>query len=377
MSGYNPYAAGHGHAGDGLHPMEMSANAAMMGQGSAMDTMAGQSLDDIVNQNAKLMRRHSMGQVYHSQNQQQQQQQRPQQPQQPLPSQQNMDTDDPRRMSMMEFTGTSPSGPLDAFQFNLQNSGMVDATAYMASQPNPSLQPSRRQSANNGEMALDNGFSANSYMPMMPHTSSYQSPAHIPNLDMNLNSPYMTTPMNMSSMGYNSPNVDQPMPMYNHTPYHPGMMNSPINTSVPNHMYATSSENGGNPKRPSLENTQSRSSNSQGMQQSHSQSRHPTPQRQNSRAQPNNQKQHSGSGFRAQPQNPVPGSRDDIGMDRGRSHQTDNNNNNNGDLPPPDPTKYNPNNQGFSWPTPEGLFPPYLLSVSRKLISAQADGHPQ
>ncbi|THX36731.1 hypothetical protein D6D10_06436 [Aureobasidium pullulans] len=344
MSAYNPYASGHGHPGDGLQQqMDVSTNGQIMGQGAGMDAMAGHSLDDIVNQNAKLMRRQSMPQVFHPQQQQQHQQ--------PLP--QHMDTDDPRRMSMMEFTGTSPTGPLESYQFSLPNSEMVDATAYMAaSQANPNMQPQRRLSSTAGnDMAIDNGFGpTSSFMPMMPATSSYQSPAHLSNLDMDLNSPYINTPMHMSSLGYNSPNIDRPMSMYGHTPYHPGMMNSPMNTSMPNHMYAQSPEASGNPtpKRPSLENSHSRSSKSQSMQTPNPHSRGPTPQRQNSNRPPQNQRQHSG--FRAQPQNPPPGSRQDVGMDRGRSSDATN-------TPQVDPSRYNPNNQGFNWPVPEGGWP--------------------
>ncbi|KAH0379327.1 hypothetical protein KCU92_g8230, partial [Aureobasidium melanogenum] len=341
MSGYNPYASGHGHRGDGMQQMDMSANGQIMTQGAAMDAMAGQSLDDIVSQNAKLMRRQSMPQTYHSGQQQQQQPQ----------ATQPMDTDDPRRMSMMEFTGTSPTGPLESYQFNLPNSDMVDATAYMAaSQSNPSNLV-RQSSAGGGDMAMDNGFaSASSFMPMMPPTSSYQSPANLSNIDMDLNSPYINTPMHMSSLGYNSPSIDRPMPMYNHHSYHHGMMASPLHTSVPNHMYTQSPEAGGNPnpsKRPSLENSQSRSSTSQSIQNTHQQSRQPTPQQQNSNRQPQNQRQHSG--FKAQPQNPQPGSTQDVGMDRGRHSNSGHRS--------PDPSKYNPNNQGFNWPTPEGGWP--------------------
>ncbi|KAG9816280.1 hypothetical protein KCU77_g18157, partial [Aureobasidium melanogenum] len=152
MSGYNPYASGHGHQGDGMQQMDMSANGQIMAQGAAMDAMAGQSLDDIVSQNPKLMRRQSMPQIYHPGQQQQQQPQ----------ATQPMDTDDPRRMSMMEFTGTSPTGPLEFYQFNLPNSDMVDATAYMAaSQSNPS-NLGRQSSAGGGDMAIDNGFATSS-----------------------------------------------------------------------------------------------------------------------------------------------------------------------------------------------------------------------
>ncbi|KAH0273584.1 hypothetical protein KCU91_g5850, partial [Aureobasidium melanogenum] len=340
MSGYNPYASGHGHQGDSMQQMDMSANGQIMAQGAAMGAMAGQSLDDIVSQNAKLMRRQSMPQIYHPSQQQQQQSQ----------ATQPMDTDDPRRMSMMEFTGTSPTGPLESYQFNLPNLDMVDATAYMAaSQSNPS-NLGRQSSAGGGDMAIDNGFATSSFMPMMPPTSSYQSPANLSNIDMDLNSPYINTPMHMSSLGYNSPSIDRPMPMYNHPSYHHGMMASPLHTSVPNHMYTQSPEAGGNPnpsKRPSLENSQSRSS-SQNMQNTHQQSRQPTPQRQNTnQQQPQNQRQHSG--FRAQPQNPQPGSTQDVGMDRGRNSDSGHRS--------PDPSKYNPNNQGFNWPTPEGGWP--------------------
>jgi hypothetical protein len=365
MSGYNPYASGHGHQGDSMQQMDMSTNAQIM---------AGHSLDDIVSQNAKLLRRQSMPQGFHpGQQHPGQQQQQQQQPQQSQP----MDADDPRRMSMMEFTGTSPTGPLESYQFSLPNSEMVDATAYMAaSQANPAMQ-SRQSSTGGPDMAIDNGFApTGSYMPMMPSTSSFQSPAHLSNMDMDLNSPYINTPMHMSSLGYNSPNIDRPMPpMYSHNSYH-GMMTSPHHTSphhtsVPSHMYAQSSDASGNPnppKRPSLENSHSRSSNSQTMQTTHQQSHQPTPQRQNSR-QPQLQRAHSG--FKAQPQNPEPGSRQDVGMDRGR------NLNNSGQGRTPDGSKYNPNNQGFNWPTPEGLSNLQYSRIDLKLTYIQVDGHLQ
>jgi len=345
MSGYNPYASGHGHQGDGMQQMDMSANGQIMAQGPVMDTMHGHSLDDIVSQNAKLMRRQSMPQGFHPGQQQQQQQ---------LPQTQPMDTDDPRRMSMMEFTGTSPTGPLESYQFSLPNSDMVDATAFMAAnQVNPAM-ASRQSSTGGGDLAIDNGFaSTSSYMPMMPPTSSYQSPANLSNnIDMDLNSPYINTPMHMSSLGYNSPNIDRPPPMYSHNSYH-GMMTSPLHTSVPSHLYHQSSDPTGNPnpsKRPSLENSHSRSSTSQTMQNTHQQSRQPTPQRQNSRPSQNS-RQHSG--FKAQPQNPQPGSRQDVGMDRGRNTESKAGRS-------PDPSKYNPNNQGFNWPTPEGSSNPHI-----------------
>lgn len=331
-----------------------------MAQGSAIDAMPGHSLDDIVSQNAKLMRRQSMPQGFHPGQQQQQQQ---------LPQTQPMDTDDPRRMSMMEFTGTSPTGPLESYQFSLPNSDMVDATAFMAAnQVNPAM-PSRQSSTGGGDLAIDNGFaSTSSFMPMMPPTSSYQSPANLSNnIDMDLNSPYINTPMHMSSLGYNSPSIDRPAPMYSHSSYH-GMMTSPMHTSVPSHLYHQSSDPGGNPnppKRPSLENSHSRSSNSQPMQNTHQQSRQPTPQRQNSHQpqnsrSPQNQRQHSG--FKAQPQNPQPGSRQDVGMDRGRNTESKAGRT-------PDPSNYNPNNQGFNWPTPEGLSNPHVLKwISSSLL---------
>jgi hypothetical protein len=361
MSGYNPYASGHGHQGDGMQQMDMSANGQIMAQGATMDVMAGHSLDDIVSQNANLMRRQSMPQPFHSVRQQQHPQ--PQQPQ-------HMDPDDPRRMSMMEFTGTSPTGPLDSYQFSLPSSEMVDATAYMAaSQANPPMQ-SRQPSTVGADMAIDNGYaSAASFMPMLPTASSFQSSGNLSNVDMDLNSPYINTPMHMSSLGYNSPNVDRPMPMYNHNSYH-GMMNSPVHTSVPNHMYAQSPEVGGNPhpaKRPSLENSHSRSSTSQTMQNTHQQSRQPTPQRQNNRPAQNSRQN---SGFKAQPQHPEPGSRQDVGMDRGRNPDAKTGRS-------PDASKYNPNNQGFNWPTPEGLSNTLYSRMNLKLTSIQADGHPQ
>jgi hypothetical protein len=166
MSAYNPYASGHTQQGDSMQQIDMPTNGQIM---------AGHSLDDIVSRNATLMRRQSMPQGFHpGQQQQQQQQQQSQQSQQSQP----MDTDDPRRMSMMEFTGTSPTGPLESYQFSIPNSEMVDATAYMAaSQANPAML-SRQSSAGGPDMAIDNGFAPpTSFMPLK-HGHGSQQPLH-------------------------------------------------------------------------------------------------------------------------------------------------------------------------------------------------------
>jgi len=182
----------------------------MMGQdGMAGNMSGGQSLDDIVNQNSKMVRRTSM----------------PQQQQQMGQSQYgNYEGGSMRRVSsMMEFNGGSSTSPMTGYPFepNLgigqsmnQNGGMSGGvTPTQASQMR---NQSRRQSG--GELALNTGFSQTpqSYAAMMAAThSAYASPAHPSSvLDVDMNSPFMDSSLGMG-MDYNLDQTGMNNPMGN------------------------------------------------------------------------------------------------------------------------------------------------------------------
>ena len=355
MSGYNPYTSGAAGYSNGaglqqqLNPSRNGNGMLMLGTQDGLEPASGQSLDDIVNQNSKTVRRQSMPQRFSSQ-------------------QNNMDAD-MRRISMMEFTGASPTGPLDHFQFDPVTS-MSQADAMTSDTPmhisNPNMQSQRRTSA--GELALNTPFAASNsaYGPVMPHGSAFQSPADTA-LDLDMTSPYMSNPMAMNIDFSNSPNypgvmaVDQSsMAMYSGTPYHTSLVNSPVQSAV--NTSRRSTDQGGNGldrQRPRFEPSQSRSSSdvnrstmtpqpsrSHSMQASN-QTTHPQLSRQQSGSgTPQRQEPQQHAGFAAQPQHPQPGSAQDRGVGPGSHAGLD-----------PDPSNYNSNNQGLNWEAPDGGWP--------------------
>ncbi|KAL1301732.1 hypothetical protein AAFC00_005936 [Neodothiora populina] len=263
MTGYNPYAAGPTgyNNGAGMQQMDPSVNGnnMMIGPENGMGSAGGQSIDDIVNNNnnANMMRRPTMPHHYSS-------------------NQGPMDAD-LNGLAMLEFTGNSPSGPLDHFSFdpstNLAGNDVMNPSASM-SLSDRSLNTSRRQSA--GDLSLNTTFANNnaSYAPGLSHATSYQSVGTQggQNLDLDMNSPFISTPMGMNMDYSNSPSLSGIMPvdqnamaMYNQTPYHPSMMSSPMaaspihHTSMSGTMRSISQDQGSGDANSSSRPSQSRS----------------------------------------------------------------------------------------------------------------------
>lgn len=340
----------------------------MMGQdGMGNGMVGGQSLEDIVNQNAKVIRRQSMPQQYGN------------------TSSNGMDAD-MRRMSMMEYNGASPAGPMGNFPYNanvpMQQGGMMGAEAMQSHQQRPSSHG--RRESNQGDLALNTSFPSNTtqgYNPMMHNSAAtFGSPAH-PNsgFDMTMDSPYIDhgtgmgmdynldqsmatpTPIDSSHMNlYSQPQFNQPVAG---SPMPPGPSNSHSGqTPVKEQMGGGS---GMNTQYGSLSNA----SRTPSRHISRSQSLH-LPPNMNSPAQsgggvtPLSQQgrgpklePHS-STFTAQPQNPPPGSRQDVGM----GNATTGMDGINGPIPI-DMSNYDPNRQNY-WENPEGGWPSTMIGRS-------------
>ncbi|KAF2237429.1 hypothetical protein EV356DRAFT_521522 [Viridothelium virens] len=141
--------------------------------------LGGQSLDDIVNQNSKEMRRSSVPVHYGG-------------------NQSNM-SPDIRRLSMMEFSGASPGGPFDGFQFDPSTTVTDGAMPARTSNPNATAPlNSRRQSTSN--VALNDQFTGQTSPYMQNPGSAYQSPMHpSTGLDMGMADSFISPGLNMQS----------------------------------------------------------------------------------------------------------------------------------------------------------------------------------
>lgn len=392
MSGFGGY--GMRYNGDNMQHMNQSGPGSSMMMGSdTVDTtgMGGaQSLDDIVNQNAKMIRRQSLPQPYGGANN-------------------GMDEQLRRVSTMMEFSGAgSPTGPLDSFQFDpsaaLGQEGMMNAQGQMS---HSTSSTHGRRSAG-GNLSLNTSFAAGGppYSAMVPSGSNYRSPAH-PNtaLDMDISSPFMQSAMGMSMDYGNDPNFAMmstgtpPMNMYNQSQYHTPMMNSPMNASMTSSFRGPSQDpgNSGQDLRRPYELSKGRNSSESTQQapsRQHSMGLHePSPsggQNQHSQQTPSQNQQDCGQQhnhrFTAQPQNPQSGSHQDKGVGRENNSNNNgsgnnnngsgssnsgggnNNNNNNGSGNNNsvmnrgfNPDNYTPNNQGFDWEAPEGGWPSSMV----------------
>ena len=398
MSGYNGYGSGYRGGNMQQNTNNYPVNNGMMMGGNDMESMGGgQSLDDIVNQNAKMIRRQSHPQSYR-----------------------NGGQPDMGEAPMMEFSGTSPTGPLDNFQFDPSTS-MVDDMNNMANSMatsvaglNRHLGLRRAQSgANISEINSPYGGANSVYSMMTQSGSNYASPAHPANtgFDMDSTSPYMTNPSGLSmdfgnndfvnmmgndmgsnmanSMGNNignnmGNNMEQNMgsTMGNDTgnmssytqpsPFHPSMLTSPMHMGQMSGSMSAGPNNGsggaamsegrrltyGAPeptRHNSNESSHKSLSRSHSMQYlNQSKQTNQTNQTSNRNSQGQNvqsSQPRSDSRFPAQPQNPKSGSAQDKGM-------------NNATNPLPegfDPSQYNPNNQGFDWEPSKGGWPSTLI----------------
>lgn len=330
----------------------------MMGQdGMAGGMMGGQSLDEIVNQNAKAMRRQSMPQQYGSQ-------------------QNNTDTD-VRRVSMMDYAGNSPAGPMGNFQFGpnvaVSQRGMMSGSTTPAQ---GQRQHNASQHQSNADLSLQTSFADTSqgFNPMMNSASAYQSPAHPQsNFDMPMNSPYVDTSMGMQmdysvdqGMGNGTPANIQPTNMFNQSQQMSQRMaqQSPMHYSGSQTLSSARAMQqdlaGGNrhnsyPPLGRPANAAQAMSRRQSTQ--HSTQTSPvhggmSPPGQPSAGQQNQQTQPA-QGFSAPLQHSAPASARDTEVQENPRQNFDGLN---GPVPV-NPANYNPNNQRFDWDAPEGGWP--------------------
>ena len=359
MNGY-PYNGGYDGSNMEQGVRNGGNNMMMMEQDAIGGGMVGgQSLDEIVNQNAKAIRRQSMPQSYSGQSS-------------------SMDPE-MKRMSMMEYNGGSPPGPMGNFHYDpnsgMNQSGMATENGAPA-QNQYQRSHSRRQSQ--AELALNTSFAnpPQGYNSMM-HNSAYQSPANPQSgFDMTMDSPYIDPGMSMQ-MEYNIENnlgsataADMPqMNMYGKSQFNQPMMSSPVPRSGSQGTSHSAQGPFQDPGSGGGINTQysGHTNNSSGTlrQLSRSQSLHMpetsspvhsggvTPMSQPTSAHPQNQ---ANMGFQGQPQNPQPGSQQDHGMRNAASGYDGVN----GPLPV-NAGNYNPNNQGFEWEAQEGGWPSTMV----------------
>ncbi|UJO23570.1 White collar 1 protein [Fulvia fulva] len=389
MNGYaynGGYVSAHGmeQHDDGADSMMMMGPESMPPPGTMV---GGQSLDDIVNQNAKMIRRQSMPQQFSTS------------PQHLNP---NM-----RRVSMMDYGATSPAGSAAQVQYQYGPSESVDSGAYTPNAvtpgPRPALQNQHRslsaRRGSGGELSVNTHFGTpQNYTSMMPPNSAYAtSPAH-PNatMDLQMESPYVDSGMTMNLEYAMDHNMNGTMsgdtmpvnlysqPQFSHTP-----LSSPMHPAqqhgTPHSGRVSAHDTGGNGGMQSqTPYAQTGSSHSTIRQLSRAQSLH-VPDMQSpahsqspmsappSRSQPqqppqrpsmlqhnhsHNAQRSTSGGFAGQPQHPVPGSAQDrpIGPPmKGVSFDGT-------DGPVAATTNnYNPNNQNFPWEEREGGWPSTMV----------------
>ena len=361
----NGYSYSSGYNGSGMEQGDQSGGdeMMMMGQdGMASGMVGGQSLNDIVNQNAKASRRQSM-------------------PHQFGGSQTSMDPG-MRRISMMDYSSSSPVRPMGNFQYdpnaNMNQGNFVPGNATPGqNQQQQQRSHSRRQSQS--ELALNTTFPnpSQNYNPMMHPQSAYQSPAPPQSgFEMTMDSPYMDPGIGMQ-MDYK---VDQnlggataaempQMNLYSQPQFNQSMTGSPMNAGgsqgLPHSAQGPSQDPGGGGGMGTQYSGHTNSSQSTVRNPSRSHSLHipsmsspvhsggATPMSQPASAEPQN---HSNTGFQGQPQNPPAGSRQDRGI--GNSSQVYDGVN--GPVPV-NTVNYNPNTRNFPWEASEGGWPSTMV----------------
>jgi PAS domain S-box-containing protein len=174
------------------------------------DIVSGQSLDDIVSQNEKANRRRSMPLYAQGQNQNQ------------------MESTDARRMSMMNF-GDLTNPNLDHFQFDVPTGADMDAmmrndTSF------PQTSREMQHSRNSADLSINTQINnhASSFNTMHAPSSNYASPLHPSvSMDMDITSPFPTNmqmPLDMhDALGM----MPSDMNMFSNNQYSNPMMESP------------------------------------------------------------------------------------------------------------------------------------------------------
>ena len=141
--------------------------------------MGGQSLDDIVSQNSKQMRRRSVPYNFQTNNS-------------------ATVEPNPRRVSLMDFGDSTTGSPLDSFQFDPGATGSMDG--FMNS--STGVQSGNDAADRNGNavpLALNTQYANQNFGSMGPPGSAYASPMQ-PNtgMDMDVASPYLQSGLSMS-----------------------------------------------------------------------------------------------------------------------------------------------------------------------------------
>ncbi|EMF08685.1 uncharacterized protein SEPMUDRAFT_151664 [Sphaerulina musiva SO2202] len=411
MNGYGSYNGGYSadqHHDDGAtNVMQMMGTDGMGAMAGGM--VGGQTLDDIVSQNAKMIRRQSM----------------------PMAQNYNASphhlTPDMRRISMMDYGANSPAASMNSFQYD--PSGGMDGTGFASGAVTPaasSQQPRRTQTSrrlSGGEVSLDTSFQngQQNYTSMMaPNSAMDTSPAHASaTIDMSAMqaSPYIDNSMTMNiddygvdANGLSSALSQDPMHMnlYNQSQFNTSNFSSPIHPSQQQQQQQQQQQGGVTPQSGRLSSHDPGGGSGQHSQYGTLAAPQPAAGRQLSRTQSLQVPDHLGSpahgssphgaspmsaavsvhssrpplqsslshtsntgsnaGFAGQPQHPIPGSSEDRGMNR----QLDGVNG-------PVPVKaqnYNPNNQNFPWEMPKGGWPstmvgkPHMQSVYKNAYSS-------
>ena len=319
----------------------------MMGQdGMNAGMMGGQSLDEIVNQNAKAMRRQSMPHQYGG-------------------APQHME--DMRRMTMMEYGSGSPAAHMNNFQYNA--SPAMDHSAMMAGSGTPGhgqqqRSQSRRQSQTNLGLNTNFGNTSPNFNGVMSGNAPFQASPHPQSgFDMTMESPYMDPGMGMQ-MDYN---VDHNlgnaaggemsrMNMFSQPQFNQSMVPSPHAAQTQSHdqtgsgmntQYSNHTNGSGHTAR-----HMSRSQSLHVQSPAHSGGVTPMSQSQSAMNQNNTH-----GGFQAQPQHPQPGSRHDVGMHNSQPTYDGVN----GPIQV-NVSKHNPNSQNFNWEAPEGDRPSTMIN---------------
>jgi hypothetical protein len=151
-----------------------------------------------------------------------------------------------RRASMMEFTGSSPSGPLDNFQFDPSAASPFDTTMTTDLPAQINGAPRARRASHVGLSVNTQLPNQNFYGSMGPPSSAYASPMHMNgSLDMDLNSPYATSGLPLSidlnMMGNELSTVD----MFGGQDFESPMVVSPMHTTFAGSMMGPTQDPGG------------------------------------------------------------------------------------------------------------------------------------
>ena len=202
------------YGGDDIRTMDTQGNGSNLMAMAPSDSMASagvmraESLDGFVNQTDKSLRRASMPMMFGGT--------------------QGLNAS-LRRVSMMEFTGSSPASPLDSFQFD-PSTGPAFNAAISTELPAQMNGAPRARRASQVNLSVNTQLAnPNFYGPMGPPGSAYASPMQINgSLDMDLNGPYATSAlplsMDLNMMGNDLSAVD----MFGGQPFDSPMVGSPM-----------------------------------------------------------------------------------------------------------------------------------------------------